>query len=114
MMKLLKAGPIIGRCYQAEPRRRNPVGAAGRSWSGCVLAFVESGVGNPPVLPGCCPRSDNISPGDIVRRSIEMLRARGVEESARMGSISFLWVMKIVRAELAFENASGACFAALP
>jgi hypothetical protein len=47
MMKLLKAGPIIGRCYQAEPRRRNPVGAAGRSWSGCVLAFVESGFGNP-------------------------------------------------------------------
>jgi hypothetical protein len=46
MMKLLKAGPMIGRCYQAEPHRRNPVGAAGRSWSGCVPAFVESGVGN--------------------------------------------------------------------
>jgi hypothetical protein len=63
----------------------------------------KAALATPPVLPGSCPKSDNIS---LETSSGARLKCSVLEalRSARMGSISFLRVMKIVRAELAFEK----------
>jgi hypothetical protein len=62
-----------------------------------VFAFVESGVGNLAQSFQVAAQSPDISPGDITRRSIEMLRTQGGEAS--QDSIDFsLQAMKAARA----------------